>query len=251
MKKLLIAGDWHGSKYAAASSMADAERDNCDAVFQVGDFGVTFGDSDWFLNQVSGMATTYRIPVYFIDGNHENFDRINGWLRDLPRNDNGHIQVKPYLYYVPRGSVWEWEGKTFAAMGGAASIDRGVRTEGIDYFKDELITAKQTYDLLDAVDNHGKRVDYFFTHDCSDYTPWGFILIPDKDSLHNRRVLDGIINYVRPANHWHGHMHKRFEWNNSGTMTYGLNMENERHSRGILDVATGQFEFCTYHSRVL
>jgi len=29
-------------------------------------------------------------------------------------------------------------------------------------------------------------------------------------------------------------------------MTYGLNLENERHSRGILDVASGQFDYIPF-----
>jgi UDP-2,3-diacylglucosamine pyrophosphatase LpxH len=248
MKKLLICGDWHGSTRAVESCLEDAQRDKVDAIFQVGDFGVSFSGDEYFPKAVAQRATAAGIPIYFIDGNHEHFPTIEHWL-EKPRNDDGHIQVKYNLFYIPRGTIWEWNGKVFAAMGGAASIDRDWRTEGVDYFRDELITANQTFQFLNLFDHWNRGVDYFFTHDCSDRTPWGFQLIPDRDSQRNRQVLDGIIDYVRPAMHFHGHMHKHYEWDNRGTMTYGLNMENERHSRGVLDIESGRFDLSPHHYR--
>jgi hypothetical protein len=247
--RLIIAGDWHGNKRAAYSCLDDAKRDRCNAVFQVGDFGVTFGGSEWFPQEVSKLATAAGIPVYFIDGNHEDFDTISRWL-SMERNEDGHIEVHPNLFYVPRGTVWVWAGKFFAAMGGAASIDRDYRTLGFDYFKEELITAGQTIQFLNAFSSLGRGIDYFFTHDCSDRTPWGFTLVPDGDSQSNRRIMDGILDYVRPAMHFHGHMHKRYEWDNNGTKTIGLNLENERHSRGVLDTKDNSFEFNPYQVQI-
>jgi predicted phosphodiesterase len=252
VSKLLVAGDWHGSTAAAQSCFEDAEREKCDAIIQVGDFGVTFGATRpvRFIVNVSNLASRWGIPVYFIDGNHENFNVIGDWVDNLDYDENGHIPVATNLTYIPRGAVWEWDDKTFAAMGGAASIDRDWRTEGHDYFKDELITTGDVYRLLNKVDVHGKRVDYFFSHDCSDRTPWGFSLVPDSDSQRNRQVVDGILDYVKPRMHFHGHMHKHYEWDNKGTMTFGLNLEQERHSRGVLNVSTGEFEYIPYRRPV-
>jgi diadenosine tetraphosphate (Ap4A) HIT family hydrolase len=50
--------------------------------------------------------------------------------------------------------------------------------------------------------------------------------------------------------HFHGHMHKRYEWDNNGTKTIGLNLENERHSRGVLDTKDNSFEFNPYQVQI-
>lgn len=250
MKKILVAGDWHGNSYAAQSCMEDAERENCDAIFQVGDFGVSPGPDRpiRFVTNVSNLANRWGIPVYFIDGNHENFDAIDEWLANADRDENGHIEVATNVFYVPRGSVWEWDDKVYAAMGGAASIDRDWRTEGYDYFKQELIGFSEVYELFNKNDLlDGRRIDYFFTHDCSDRTPWGFQLVPDSLSQRNRQAIDNILHIIKPRYHFHGHMHKRYEWDNNGIITTGLNFENERHSRGVLNTETGEFSFLPWH----
>ena len=266
MKKILVAGDWHGNSYAAQSCMEDAERENCDAIFQVGDFGVSFGIDRpiRFVTNVSNLANRWGIPVYFIDGNHENFDAIGEWVNNADRDENGHIEVATNLFYVPRGSVWRWGDKTFAAMGGAASIDRDWRTEGFDYFPQELISYADGLRLIENDSKFAGRIDYFFTHDCSDRTPWGFQLVPDILSQRNRQTIDNLLNILRPRYHFHGHMHKMYDWwENYGqlnqpdvydvTHVYGLNFENERHSRGVLDVSKfpyDEFSFVPWKRRI-
>lgn len=244
MKNLLVAGDWHGNSYAAQSCFEDAERYNCDAVFQVGDFGVSFGPSRpiRFVQNASTIARKWGIPLYFIDGNHENFDVVFDWDKNGERNRDGHVEVAENVFYVPRGTIWDWDGKVFAAMGGAASIDRDWRTLGYDYFPEELISTAQTYHMLNDFDENWKQIDYFFTHDCSDRTPWGFQLVPDKESQRNRRIIDGLVDYTHPRWHFHGHMHKFYDWNNNGTKTIGLDFENQRNSRGVLHLDTDEFE---------
>ena len=254
MSKSLIAGDWHGSRRAAQACIEQAVEEGCSRVFQVGDFGVPFYTEDDFLDVVSRMAYAAGIKVHFLDGNHENFDTIEGWLENGERDQNGHIKVRPSLYYMPRGTVWKDEdGLTYAVMGGAASIDRDWRTLGFDYFPQELIAAGQVLRLFHNVEEVGK-VDVLLTHDCSDYTPWGSQMVAASKCQQNRRVIDGILDFVKPDFHFHGHMHKMYDWwYKDQTHVYGLNLENERHSRGVLETnAKGTtFEYYPYRIRTV
>lgn len=249
--KSIIAGDWHGNLRAAVSVIDDAVTDRCKRVFQVGDFGVPFNSDPWYFDKISEYAVQKGVKVYFIDGNHENFNLIEEWVEHFDRDENGHILICDNLYYIPRGTVWEDEdGLTYAVMGGAASVDRQWRAKGYDWFEEEMITPQDVLNLHTNI--AGRKIDVFLTHDCSDDTPWGFVLIPDPQSYLNRKVIDALLETINPTLHFHGHMHKHFEWvftakNGKKTQVHGLNMENERHSRGILDSETLTFESIPYH----
>lgn len=250
--KILVAGDWHGNVYAAEESILLAKREGCERIVQVGDYGVAFnidgdplGDKHCaFSYRVSTLASMHGIPVYFIDGNHENFNLIGRWLKERPKNRDGHIEVFLDLFYIPRGSVWEWGGKWFVGMGGAVSIDREWRTLGLDYFEEEMITYADGIRMYGNLRAKGvDQVDYFISHDASDSTPWGFRLIPDERSAANRRVIDNILEGIQPRFHFHGHMHKGYEWENGRTMTYGLTFENHRYARLVLDTDTDEIQW--------
>ena len=251
--KSLIAGDWHGSILAAKGCIEQAVEEGCTRVIQVGDFGIPFYTGNDFLERVSALAVEADIEVLFLDGNHENFDTVEKWVNTYKRDDRGLIPVLPNLTYMPRGSVWKDEdGLVYAVMGGAASIDRDWRTRGFDYFPQELISPDDVFRLFIKASYFENNIDVLLTHDCSDRTDWGFALIPDSQSQMNRRVIDEILDYLKPDFHFHGHMHKRYEWVlNDTTKVYGLNLENERHSRGVLEVdAKGTtFEYYPYKVR--
>lgn len=250
--KSLIAGDWHGSISAAKGCIEQASEEGCTRVIQVGDFGIPFYTGSDFLDRVSDLGVEHDVEVFFLDGNHENFDTVEKWVNTYKRDPNGLIPILPNLTYMPRGAVWKDEdGLVYAVMGGAASIDRDWRTIGFDYFPQELITPGDVFRFFNKASDF-EKIDVLLTHDCSDRTDWGFALIPDSKSQMNRRVIDEILDYLKPDFHFHGHMHKRYEWVLNGiTKVYGLNLENERHSRGVLEVdANGAtFEYYPYKVR--
>jgi Icc-related predicted phosphoesterase len=116
------------------------------ALIQVGDFG-------WYRSRIEGFKSINpHIPVYWIDGNHEHFPII----RDL----HEVTEVAPNIFYVPRGTVLELDGRKIGFMGGAASVDKEYRLRsGMSWFEDELITDADVA-KMDGVDT----VDIFVTH---------------------------------------------------------------------------------------
>jgi hypothetical protein len=64
-----------------------------------------------FLDGVERAAATAGISVWFIDGNHENFNL----LYSLPLDADGQRPVRDHITHLPRGYRWTWAGRTMLA----------------------------------------------------------------------------------------------------------------------------------------
>lgn len=129
-----VTGDVHGraeygsSRFAFKNWPLGRTLTRDDAVIVAGDFGFVWDGSnaekywlDWF---ESKPWTTC-----FVDGNHENHHALAG----LPvREWNGGFvhAARPHVLHLMRGEVFDIDGLTVLAMGGAASNDRKCRKEG-------------------------------------------------------------------------------------------------------------------------
>lgn len=151
----MLLGDIHGDIGVLKFAIADAVQKGAKALIQVGDFG---------LMQHSGIDTGfYRvtkdspIPIYFIEGNHDDCSR---WL-DI--KEVSKVFPDGNLWYVPRGTVMEIDGRTIAFMGGAASIDKSYRLrQAMHWDPKEEVTREDIELLIKNAD--GKKVDMFITH---------------------------------------------------------------------------------------
>jgi Icc-related predicted phosphoesterase len=251
--KILFAGDFHQSYMAAQNAVVAAHRDKVNTIIQLGDFGL-WGDKSgaYFLGYLNKRLHKHGIHLVFVPGNHEDYDEIARLEEFGERNEDGHIKVRSNIYMVPRGCVWEWDGKRFLGLGGAFSVDRSMGKEGERWFADEVITYADVDRAVENVD--GRDVDVFVTHDCSNKTPWKTRIKPDPDSMENRRKIDEVLERVKPDMHFHGHMHTWYDWtltygsvfeagsSDKTTQVYGLDMECERNSTGILDTSTMEFK---------
>lgn len=145
---LAFLGDIHGTVYSLSHALnkLKIQHPEVTALIQVGDFG-------WYKSRVEGFKKVEpHIPVYWIDGNHEHFPLLHG-LTEV-------TEVAPNIFYVPRGTVLELDGRRIAFCGGAASVDKEYRIRGgLSWFADELITAEDVA-KFDGVEN----IDIFVTH---------------------------------------------------------------------------------------
>lgn len=203
MRKIMVLGDTHGNSAWVNRVLKRAEFLGCDTVIQVGDFGMwEHMDDGEFLNAVSNWSTKRNIEFYWIDGNHENFDM----LFDKYQSNEQFWPIRHNLYYIPRGTVWEWEGFTFAGMGGAVSIDRDSRIEGRSWWRQEQI---RNEDVQALEDNLGDMwVDFLFTHDAPFLPDTGRNNYKDDPiSDGHRRAMDYVVHLAHPRHHFHGHYH--------------------------------------------
>ena len=175
--KLMLVGDVHSSRWAVTRAMSRAQREEVDRVFFLGDFGYHF--SDPFLDHTQSLAEDTGINVEFLDGNHENFNR----LYTFPVVD-GIRKLRDNVWHHPRGTVLDLDGHNVLIMGGASSIDRLYRQEGVSWWEQELITGEDVETAEQSV--MGKRITAIFSHEGP--------VLPDRSNKDDEELL-----YLNPA----------------------------------------------------
>ena len=170
VRRIMVAGDIHGDAFSLRMALKEAERRECDALIQVGDFWLQ--DSSWAEFSVDGamamlMAKQSPIPVVVVDGNHEVWPTLSPLLESpdaLAALESGKpLHLGGSLWWALRGSVWRWSGLTFGALGGAVSPDKFIkRTEGYRW-PEESPTAEDVERLLANTPDGG--LDVLLTHD--------------------------------------------------------------------------------------
>lgn len=63
-----------------------------------------------------------------------------------------------------RGEYYTIDGMTVWCMGGAESIDKIYRTEGVTWWREEIPSMKETWHGFDTLEEHGNKVDIILTH---------------------------------------------------------------------------------------
>lgn len=206
--RIAIAGDWHADTDYAVGAIEHAARRDATVLLHLGDFGYNF--TDHFLDSLDRALDRCGIVLGFIDGNHENFDRLYSW----PVDADGLRQLREHVVHLPRGFRWQWAGTRCLALGGAYSIDRFLRKPGRSWWAQECVTARQARDAGIA-----GTVDVMFCHDCpagitvpgASRDRFGFPAQELQRSELYRVRLRSVVDAVRPARLWHGHFHHRYQ----------------------------------------
>lgn len=242
MTRVGLIGDLHGNTDEAIYVISELGKRNITHAFALGDFGIWPGfDGLLYMDAVNRVAKENNVQVYVIPGNHDDHDFIDLLPRFAPKH-KGFYYVRENVLISPKVNTFRMFNKTFGVAGGAVSVDREWREEYnhgryYDAARGRFIRIKNPTkiwweqeqlnddEVIEAC-NFGK-IDYLLTHDCSDKTPWKRRLKPDWASQAHRQKIDQIVTATKPEVHFHGHMHERFEWQNSvgdGHLvdTYGL-----------------------------
>ena len=214
--RVMMAGDWHGDARHAEYCFLQAKENNVDVILQLGDFGYWEHTDDGitFLDALSIAAQMFKIPVYWIDGNHENHVLLRDKYTDLTAD--GFAEIRPDVYYIPRGTVWTWDGVRFLGLGGAFSIDRNFRRVGTSFWFEETITNEE---VALASKNGQPSVDVMVAHDVPtgvDINMHFMIqqnrrLKPSTESDINRDAVRAVALEVKPKLLFHGHYHLRYK----------------------------------------
>ncbi len=238
--RILVSGDSHGDPNHIRSMVSKVEKFDCDAVFVVGDFG-------WWPNSARirrtflDVCSTLPFPVYFLAGNHEDWDNLDKHIQNPDLIENGFIKVHPNIFYSPTGHIWTWDGIDFMSVGGAFSIDRGFKTKFISWFPQEIITEDDLNTCLDNLLSRGeqKSIDIMLTHDAPSMVD--FVLVYNNyinlgiETQINRNYLQQIVNIAKPSRIIHGHWHKGYNLTVDKVKITGLNCNNTPDYYTIVD----------------
>jgi hypothetical protein len=131
--KLLVAGDTHGDPQHTIYLYEQALMNECAGIFQVGDYGYWehLEGGAAYLDMCSEVGAANDLDLWWIDGNHENHTMLRalygpGGSQYKPTPE-GFWEIRPRVYYVPRGTRWNWDGVELMGLGGAYSIDKAYR----------------------------------------------------------------------------------------------------------------------------
>ena len=138
---IYITGDYHGDfeRFNTSIFPEQNEMTKEDFVIICGDFGGV-----WNKDEESSMETMVLdwleckpFTTLFVDGNHENFDRLYAYPVEKWHGGKIH-RIRPYVIHLMRGQVFELAGKKIFTFGGASShdIDGGIlEPDNPDYKK--------------------------------------------------------------------------------------------------------------------
>jgi Icc-related predicted phosphoesterase len=207
--RVAFVGDTHG-KFEILNQLYHVVKP--DYIVQVGDFGYYPNMS--FYRDASVSLRKIECPVYFCDGNHEDF----GELGKLPEDG----KVEGNVFYKKRGSSLTINHKNILFCGGANSIDKDMLTAGYDFFYEEIISCN---DLNNVLAYH-KPVTVMVSHTCPQVVmPFikkcTSINYEEKDS--SRIALDNVLDKFSPDMWFFGHWHFSGKTLINGTMFFALN----------------------------
>ncbi len=169
---IYVTGDTHcRTDFQKLRSFSQTHREltKKDYVIVAGDFGGVWFKPD--LEKDLNLYSSLRFSVLFVDGNHENFDLLNGYPITEWKGGKVH-KIREDIIHLMRGQVFEIEGKKIFTFGGATSIDRPNRIEGKSWWKEELPSFEELDEGFKNLERHGYKVDYIITHSCDERALW-------------------------------------------------------------------------------
>lgn len=211
---IFLIGDCHGSLYNFNLIKRKNKLTKDDFIIVLGDFGYYWEDSIEEHNKRKELA---KLPckILYIDGNHCSFDLLSKLpIKKMFDNEIGYDENYGFIH-LKRGLSYTIQGKTFFCLGGAHSVDKSIRKEGISYWKEENISLENINTALKTIEKQNKY-DYVLTHTC----PISILKELEKQKLlmqnppafwiidnSNEEILEEIKNKLEFNNWFFGHFH--------------------------------------------
>jgi hypothetical protein len=213
MSRIFLTGDMHGElgykRFSSKNWSAGKLLSSNDFLIVLGDFGILWDLHEsktelylkkWFNNK--------PWTTLFIDGNHENFERLNKLETTAFLGGKVGI-VTNSIFHLKRGEIYTINNKTFLCIGGAKSYDKHLRMENISWWKEEELNFSEQQHVMEQLENHKYTVDNILAHTLPETVTkqFGYTLSGHSDSCSVRKFLDYIIQTTKFQNLWCGHWH--------------------------------------------
>ncbi len=212
---IFITGDTHGDiDYPKLLKLKEKKLSYDDYLIICGDAGICWSiyDTRRFLSLYNDIGCT----ILFIDGNHENFDMLNGLPLVEYKGALMH-QVDEHIFHILRGEILTLEGKTFFCLGGACSIDKMYRTPHISWWPEEEINKHDIDNAIANLEKVNNKVDYVLTHCVDTKTVMKYFYFKRDVCTDQLMFIDKVVDYK----HWFfGHYHFDRKINDKKTCLY-------------------------------
>lgn len=200
---IYITGDTHGELEINRLKLIKGKVG--DTVIICGDFGLVIQNEQsetekYWLNWLRNKPFT----TCFVRGNHENHDKLD-LLPTEERWKNVVGVVCENVYELKTGSIYEIENKKIFVFGGAESLDRAYRIQGVSWWPGEIPSVKifnEAYDNLDAVN---RKVDVVVSHTVPNSILAKLFNLKSNDPV--SLMLESFYNSVEFEHWFSGHIH--------------------------------------------
>ena len=231
---IFITGDCHGNVERFMNSTFPEQQcmTKNDYIIICGDFGLVWnysGESEeekYWLNWLDSRNFT----TLFVDGNHENFERLNKYPVEEWNGGKVH-KIRSSVMHLMRGELFEIGGKSFFTFEGAAShdIEDGIldmdedgkwkittiqwmemgkrfRIRNLDWWDRELPSSEEIEHGLKNLKNKEYKVDYVITH-CAPQTIVSSSLTRQDTPNILTNYFDELAHRVKFKKWFFGHYH--------------------------------------------
>lgn len=243
-----LIGDTHGNMGFLIACLDTLHQRGVRTVVQLGDFGFLWPGGNWAnaLRKIEKRLAHNNQYLYFLDGNHEWFDRLYDWPLQL--DGLRYLTGGGAIMHMPRG--WRTtlaSGKVLGVLGGAGSVDYPLREVGKSWWIEEAITE----DDLQALGED--PVDILFGHEAPPNPKLDVRLLqtahlwsPEAlEYTHSVRQMfwRGVEN-VQPELIVGGHHHAFYDWLGPDYRNVILDRDiTSGTSVAVLNVHTGGMDF--------
>ena len=241
---IFITGDTHADvqRFSTLCFPEQKEMTKNDYVIICGDFGLVFDQTEtkeekYWLDWLENKPFT----TLFVDGNHENFDRLNSYPVEKWHGGKVH-KIRPSVIHLMRGEIFEINGKEIFAFGGASSHDisdgildkdkdvakikewnkdryKQFRVNHVSWWKEELPSDAEMENGLTNLAKHNYSVDFVITH-----SPAASHITLLGHGLYKQDVLTEYLEKIRwklnYKNWFFGHMHDDININAKDILLY-------------------------------
>lgn len=237
--RVAVCGDWHGNvgwSRLLANALPHLAPD-VTTLLHLGDWWMPPAEAD------EAFADTNIDRIYVTLGNHEPWDQITKLLKKHPMEA---VRISKLIWLLPRPARLTIGGRSVLSLGGAASVDRMSRIEGLTWWPDEAITDEHVEAAI-----AGGPADLMLTHESPAGTPvrpvreilrtnpHGFPSAALDASAASRARVTQVWDAVRPELLIHGHMHAPGGGKTEdGRRVASLGRDVQEGNLGILDMKT-------------
>lgn len=216
-----------------------------DFVIICGDFGGVWDvgweskSEKWWMDWLENLPFT----TLFVDGNHENFDRLNGYPIESWNGGKVH-KIRPSVIHLMRGQIFTLQGKKVFTFGGASShdisggildteaknfkekkrnLDKGdkpYRINHLSWWKEELASKEEMEEGRKNLREHDYTVDFIVTHCCSTSTQIALGGQGLFEADCHTDYLEFVKNYANYKKWFFGHYHDNQNVNEKEILLY-------------------------------
>lgn len=222
---IYVTGDTHSKlieriskKYCKKYNQSILQRG--DILIVLGDLGVVWSDTtSEQINYINKYLKERGILVLSVLGNHCCYDKIEK-LSQQKLYGGLTYKVSSNLYFLQNSELFDIQDNKLAVFGGALSIDKMYRKEGVSWWSQEIPSKETMQKFIDNLEKVDTEDYYLLTH-TTDSDMIRFLLWQDNPKIDDvSNFLQHVKARFKFKKHYFGHMHDNRNLKDNSILLY-------------------------------